>query len=58
MPRPFKALRELDLNKVAEDMAAHMGSEPSAMPADVSEAAAKSATPKEAADVAAMTKQA
>ena len=56
MPRPFKALRELDLNKVAEDMAAHMGSEPSSMPADVSEAAAKSATPKEAADVAAMTK--
>lgn len=58
MPRPFKALRELDMNKVAEDMAAHMEPNSSIKLGDVSTAAAKSATPKEAADVAAMTKQA
>lgn len=57
MPRPFKALRELDLNKVAEDMAAHIKPASSSEPTDVSEAAAVSATPAEAADVAAMTEK-
>lgn len=54
MPRPFKALRELDLDKVAEDMAASLKESSSSEAGKaVPERAADSATPKQAAEVTA-----